>query len=52
MFGTTAGIGIICSVPKFKSYKPITEVVPEKLQQAVTFEKGFRACNFCAYSER
>jgi hypothetical protein len=52
MFGTRACIEITCSVTFFKSYNPVTEVVSAKLQQAITFEKGYRTCNFCAYSER
>ncbi len=40
MFGTRAYIEITCPVPFFKSYKPVTEVVSAKFQQAITFEKG------------
>jgi hypothetical protein len=40
MFGTRAYKEIACCVPFLKSYKPVTEVVSAKLQQAITFEKG------------
>jgi hypothetical protein len=52
MFGTRAYLEITCSVRFFKSYKPVTEVVSAKLQQAITFEKGYRTCNFCSFSEK
>ncbi len=31
---------ITCYVPVLKSYKPVTEVVSAKLQQAITLKKG------------
>ena len=37
IFGTRAYIKITSTVPFLKSYKPITEVVSAKLQQAITF---------------
>jgi hypothetical protein len=47
-----AYIEIAYCVPFLKSCKPVTEVVSAKLQQAITFEKWYTTCNFCAYSER
>jgi hypothetical protein len=52
MFGTRAYIEITSTVPFFKSFKPISEVVSVKLQQAIIFEKGYSGCYSCAFSER
>jgi hypothetical protein len=40
MFCTRAYIEITCCAPFSKSYKPVSEVVSTKIQQAITFEKG------------
>jgi hypothetical protein len=46
MLCSRAYVGITCCVPFLKSYKPVTEVVSAKLQQAITFEKGYTTYNF------
>jgi hypothetical protein len=42
MFGTRAYIEVTYSVPFFKNYKPVTEVVSAELQKTITLEKWYR----------